>query len=381
MLPFDEGRFRVARARRLDGELVVGASLVMSSFCYSIFRLDPYAGCGHSCAYCYTRFLPGLKPASPVAKLDYPRLLRGAVEELGRAGVRLPPLRMSALTDPFQPAERGLRLSLRLLKVARELGVPLIVSTKSSLAAEPPWLDAVKELAGEGLAIVQLSVAFLDDGVARRLEPGAPPPSERLKAAERLSGEGVPVVLRLQPLVPFLNSGAEFLEEYAEAARAAGARHVIAEALRIASWRDLEPFKRAMGEGAFRALSSEQLWERFPAGSHKHPRAGWRRRAYALAGEAAARRGLGFALCREGFYDLARAPDCCGVYLMGSRVLRYTLYELLRGPKPGYEYLKPEDAERIPLPELRRKLREHFELLKRVASDASLLRKLVPESD
>jgi DNA repair photolyase len=60
--------------------------------------------------------------------------------------------------------------------VARELGVPLIVSTKSSLVAEPPWLDAVKELAGEGLAIVQLSVAFLDDSVARRLEPGAPPP-------------------------------------------------------------------------------------------------------------------------------------------------------------------------------------------------------------
>jgi len=88
-------------------------------------------------------------------------------------------------------------------------------------------------------------------------------------------------------------------------------------------------------------------------------RAGWRRQAYALAGEAAARRGLGFALCREGFYDLVRVPDCCGVYLMGSRVLRYTLYELLRGPKPGYEYLKPEDVEKIPLPELRRKLREH----------------------
>lgn len=86
-------------------------------------------------------------------------------------------------------------------------------------------------------------------------------------------------------------------------------------------------------------------------------------------------------MCREGFYDLVRAPDCCGVYLMGSRVLRYTLYELLRGPKPGYEYMKPEDVERIPLPELRRKLREHFELVKRVASDTSLLRKLVPESD
>jgi DNA repair photolyase len=376
MLPFDEGYFAVARRRRLDGELVVGPSLVMSSFCYSIFRLDPYLGCGHSCAYCYTRFLPGLRPARPVARLDYPRLLRSTAKELGKTGVRLPPLRMSALTDPFQPLERGLRLSLRLLEVAREFEIPLIISTKSSLVAEEPWLDAVKELAGEGLAVVQLSIAFLDDRVARVLEPGAPPPSERLKTAEKLSGEGVPIVLRLQPIVPLLNSEAEFLEEYADAARAVGAKHLIAEVLRIASWRDLEPFRRVMSGEEFKALSSETLWERFPLGSHKHPRADWRRQVYAQAGEAAARKGISFALCREGFYDLMRAPDCCGIYLLKSRILRPTLYELLYGEKPGYEYLRPEDIEKIPLPELRKKLREHYEVLRRVTSNSALLKKL-----
>ncbi|MEM4570510.1 MAG: hypothetical protein QXE66_04295, partial [Desulfurococcaceae archaeon] len=56
---YDEG-FTVLKDR-LDGELVVGASLIMSCFCYSIFRLDPYIGCQHSCSYCYTRFLPGYR--------------------------------------------------------------------------------------------------------------------------------------------------------------------------------------------------------------------------------------------------------------------------------------------------------------------------------
>jgi hypothetical protein len=69
--------------------------------------------------------------------------------------------------------------------------------------------------------------------------------------------------------------------------------------------------------------------------------------------------GVGLRLVPRGLLRPREGPDCCGVYLMGSRVLRYTLYELLRGPKPGYEYLKPEDVEKIPLPELRRKLREH----------------------
>jgi len=377
MLSFNNGHFTVTRKRRLDEELIVGASLVMSSFCYSIFRLDPYLGCGHTCAYCYTKFLPGLRPATPVAKLDYPRLLRATVKELRKTGVSLPPLRMSALTDPFQPVERKFNLTLRLLKVALELELPLIISTKSLLVTESPWLDAVKELAGEGLALVQFSIAFLDDQIARALEPGAPLPSERLKAAEKLSEEGIPVALRLQPLVPLLNSHPEFFEEYADAAKAVGAKHVITEVLRIASWQNLEPFKKVMSEEAYKALTSKNLWELFPLGSHKHPRASWRKNAYSLASEAVAKRGLGFSLCREGFYELVKASDCCGIYLLKTRILRYTLYELLYGEKPGYKYLKPDDLGRIPLLGLRRKLIEHFEMLKQVVSDETLLKNLI----
>ncbi|MGB9828330.1 MAG: hypothetical protein ACPLSM_07420 [Thermosphaera sp.] len=91
----------------------------------------------------------------------------------------MPPFRMSALTDPFQPVENRLKLSLELMKVARNNDVPLIVSTKSTLTASSPWLDELKELADEGLVVVQLSIAFLDETVSRRLEPGAPSPSDR----------------------------------------------------------------------------------------------------------------------------------------------------------------------------------------------------------
>jgi DNA repair photolyase len=366
---------------KLDGELIVGPSLTMSGFCYSIFRLDPYAGCEHSCTYCYTRFLPGVRPAIPVARMDYPKLLHKTAEILKRAYVQLPPLRMSALTDPFQPLERKFHLSLELLRTAKESELPLILSTKSSLVSEPPWLDAVKEMADEGLAIVQISIAFLDDSIARKLEPNAPSPSKRLDTAERLKEEGVPVVLRLQPIVPFLNSDEEFAEKYAETAKAVGVRHVIAEILRIASWRDLEQFRRVMDENFFRRLGDRMTWERFPMGSQKHPRKFWRSRTYALFGEAIAKRGLGFGLCREGFYKLIRAPDCCGIYLLKKRILRHTLYEILHGPKAGYDYIRPDDAGRIPLPELRRKLLKHFELAEDIAGNRALLRQLIPEID
>ncbi|MEM2186743.1 MAG: radical SAM protein [Thermofilaceae archaeon] len=371
---YDEG-FTVLKDR-LDGELVVGASLIMSCFCYSIFRLDPYIGCQHSCSYCYTRFLPGYR-RSFKAIANYARLLRAALEVWRSSGAPLSPFRLSALTDPFPPIEEKLGIALEVMKVARKLGIPLIVCTKSTLIAREPWLNIVKELAGEGLAIVQLSVAFLNDEVARKLEKGAPPPSERFKAAEKLADEQIPVVLRLQPLIPYLNSSAEFLEEYADAARSVGARHVILEVLRILRWRDLECFRVAMPKFDFVKLTNPALWEPYPWGAHKHPGKGWRRSIYELAIETLSRRGLTVGLCREGFFDLNAAPDCCGIYLLRERVVRVTLREQFYGFQSGYRYIQLEDVERLPLPAVKRKLRKHFQLVYEVLANKELLQKII----
>ncbi len=369
--------FEIKRSKRLDGELAVGPSLAMSNFCYSIFRLDPYVGCQHSCTYCYTRFLPGKRPSTQLAaRVDYPRLFRRSIGVLRQKGIRLPPFRMSALTDPFQPVENRLKLSLELMKVARNNDVPLIVSTKSTLTASSPWLDELKELADEGLVVVQLSIAFLDETVSRRLEPGAPSPSDRLRVAEVLSAEGIPVVLRFQPLVPYLNSSEEHIERYVEEAKAVGAKHIIAEALRISSWKNLELFSRIIDKNHFDRLKNRLLWEHYPKSSQKHPNKEWRLRTYTFLSERVFKNGLGFGLCREGFYSLNKSPDCCGIYLLRKKVLRWTLYELLYGQRPGYEYLSREEISLIPLAGLRRKLERHWEIILETASNKKLLREL-----
>ncbi|MEM0494263.1 MAG: radical SAM protein [Thermofilum sp.] len=371
---YDEG-FAVLRDQ-LDGELVIGAGLIMSCFCYSIFRLDPYIGCQHSCSYCYTKFLPGYR-RSFKAITNYSRLLRAALEKWRSSGVPLPPFRLSALTDPLPPIEEKLGIALEVMKVAKRLEIPLIICTKSTLIARGPWLDAVKELVGEGLAIVQLSIAFLNDEVARKLERGAPPPSERFKAAEKLTDEQIPVVLRLQPLIPYLNSSTEFLEEYADTARSVGAKHVILEALRILSWQDLECFKVVMPKLDFTRLTNPALWELYPWGAHKHPRREWRRSIYELAVERLSRRGLTIGLCREGFFDLNTAPDCCGIHLLRERIMRVTLREQFHGFQPGYRYIQPEDVEHLPLPAARRKLRKHFHLVYKALANKELLQRIL----
>lgn len=132
---YDEGL--TVRKDRLDEELVVGASLMMSCFCYSIFRLDPYVGCQHSCSYCYMKFLPGYREKCR-AIVNYANLLHKALGQWRSSGVPLAPFRLSALTDPFQPLESRLSLVLRIMRTAAELKIPLIISTKSTLVAQDP---------------------------------------------------------------------------------------------------------------------------------------------------------------------------------------------------------------------------------------------------
>ena len=118
----------VKKLGSIDGRLVINPSVAMSVYCYSILRLDPFIGCGHGCVYCYTRYLPFYSSRMTVL-VNYPRLFGKFLDRARESGVRLPAFRLSALTDPFQPAEEKFKLSYRLLRIYLEKRRHVIVST------------------------------------------------------------------------------------------------------------------------------------------------------------------------------------------------------------------------------------------------------------
>ena len=81
---------------------------------------------------------------------------------------------LGGLSDPFQPAERELGISLKALEVFSETGYPFIVSTKGRLVAEEPYLSLLRECN----AVVQISMVCSSYD---RMEPGAPTFEERLE--------------------------------------------------------------------------------------------------------------------------------------------------------------------------------------------------------
>lgn len=73
-------------------------------------------------------------------------------------------------------------------------------------------------------AAAAITITTMNESVSRRLRPGAPPPARRLEAVKRLSENGVPASVRIDPIIPGINDLE--IEDLVLAASSAGARHI-----------------------------------------------------------------------------------------------------------------------------------------------------------
>jgi len=186
--------------------------------------INPYRGCEHGCIYCFARpshawlgLSPGLDFESRLFyKPDAPELLRN---ELAARGYSPAPIAVGINTDAWQPVERKLRITRRILELLLEYRHPFSIVTKSALIERD--LDLLKAAAHGNLVSVAVSVTTLDRKLARTMEPRAAAPQRRLEVIGNLSSAGIPVSALVAPVIPVLTDGE--MEKILAAARAAGA--------------------------------------------------------------------------------------------------------------------------------------------------------------
>jgi DNA repair photolyase len=210
--------------------------------------VNPYRGCEHGCTYCYARPTHSLLNLSPgldfetgiVAKVNAAERLR---EALCARGYTPQLLNIGSVTDAYQPAERKLQITRRVIEVLSEARHPFSVFTKSSLVERD--IDLIAPMAQRRLAAVYVSLTTLDAALARSMEPRAASPLRRLKTIEVLARAGVPVGVSVSPVVPFLNEPE--LERILEAARDAGAVRAFSIVLRL-PWEVAPLFKHWLAQ-------------------------------------------------------------------------------------------------------------------------------------
>jgi DNA repair photolyase len=220
--------------------------------------LNPYRGCEHGCVYCYARpshaylgLSPGLDFETRIsAKINAAERLRAA---LARPGYRPKPINLGANTDPYQPAERKLALTRRILEVLLEHHHPASIVTKSALVLRD--LDLLRAMASKDLIVVGISITTLDNRLAARMEPRATAPHRRLAAIQALAEAGVPVGVFAAPMIPALND--HELEAILTAAAAEGARFAGYTLIRLPH--ELKALFREWLEAHFPARASHVL--------------------------------------------------------------------------------------------------------------------------
>lgn len=186
--------------------------------------INPYKGCEHGCIYCFARpshayldLSPGLDFESILYyKPDAPALLE---KELTRNSYRCQPTMLGANTDPYQPIDRKLALTRRILAVLNQYRHPIHIITKGALIERD--IDILAEMARWNGVQIMVSITTLDSDLARTLEPRAATATRRLSAIKKLREAGIPTGVLIAPVIPALTD--HEIEAILEAAAGAGA--------------------------------------------------------------------------------------------------------------------------------------------------------------
>lgn len=176
------------------------------------YAFNPYVGCAHGCIYCYA---PDFCKRYEGISYNWGSAVyvkENIVEVLRRDVRRLRPdvVGVSTITDPYQPIEAEEELTRNAIKILLQHGFRISIQSKSPLILRD--LDIINTKNFD----VGFTITTLRDSLAREIEPNAPSPTQRAKAAYEVSKFGVDMWIFLGPIIPLVNEYEDIIEEVVE---------------------------------------------------------------------------------------------------------------------------------------------------------------------
>lgn len=181
--------------------------------------MNIYRGCSHGCIYCDSRsacygFTHDFEDIE--VKQNAPELLERALKSKRKRCV----IGTGSMCDPYMHIEKTLGLSRKCLEIIDRHGFGVSLLTKSDLVLRD--IDLLKSINAKAKAVVQMTITTADDELCRKLEPNVCPSSRRFEVLCEMRDNGIPTVLWLCPLLPFINDTEENLRGVLDYAKRAG---------------------------------------------------------------------------------------------------------------------------------------------------------------
>ena len=186
--------------------------------------MNLYRGCSHGCIYCDSRSrCYHMDHAFEDIEVKENALL--LLEDALRRKRGKCMLATGSMTDPYIPLEGELGLVRGALELAYRYGFGFTLITKSARVLRD--LDLLRSINEKTKCVVQMTLTTADEALCRKIEPNVSTTAERVEALHRLREAGIPTVVWLCPILPFLNDTEENIRGVLEACAEAAVKGVI----------------------------------------------------------------------------------------------------------------------------------------------------------
>ena len=186
--------------------------------------INLYRGCLHGCIYCDSRSRC-YQMDHAFEDIEVKGNALSLLEQALRSRKRPCMIGTGSMTDPYIPIEEDLRLTRGALELIEKHGFGAAVLTKSTRVLRD--LDILTKINEKTKAVVQMTLTTHDDALCRLLEPNVSPTSERVAALKVFRDAGIPTVVWLSPILPFLNDTRENIEGILDSCMEAGVKGIL----------------------------------------------------------------------------------------------------------------------------------------------------------
>lgn len=186
--------------------------------------MNIYRGCSHGCIYCDSRsrcyqFTHAFEDIE--VKRNAPELLEKALKSKRSKCM----IGTGAMSDPYMHCEAELGLTRKCLEIVKGYGFGIAIQTKSDLILRD--IDLLDEINRSAKCVVQMTLTTYDDELCGIIEPNVCNTGRRIEVLEMMHERGIPTVVWLTPVLPFINDTEENISAILNECARVGVRGVI----------------------------------------------------------------------------------------------------------------------------------------------------------
>ena len=186
--------------------------------------MNIYRGCTHGCIYCDSRstcyqFTHAFEDVE--VKQNAPIILEKTLMSKRKKCM----IGTGAMSDPYMHCEEELRLTRKCLKVRLRYGFGATIQTKSDRILQD--IDLIEKINNNTKCVVQMTLTTFDDELCKIIEPNVCTTKRRIEVLEEMHKRGIPTVVWLTPILPFINDTEENIKAILENCVKVGVKGII----------------------------------------------------------------------------------------------------------------------------------------------------------